>query len=163
MLQLPEIKPRRFKAPSEIVQLRELEKWSYARRDFWTFRQCIHPDLIIGTWPRQISRHLQRFYKKLAAGKRPKLVISSPPQHGKSLAVTDFMAWAVGLNPDLKTIFASYSDALGERASIDLQRILNSDVYIKIFGRTRGYLGEYRFDDGSQIWLWHAFDDRHGA
>jgi hypothetical protein len=54
------------------------------------------------------------------AGKRPKLVISSPPQHGKSLAVTDFMAWAMGLNPDLKVIFASYSDALGERASIDL-------------------------------------------
>jgi hypothetical protein len=33
----------------------------------------------------------------------------------------------MGLNPDLKIIFASYSDALGERASIDLQRILNSD------------------------------------
>ena len=58
-------------------------------------------------------------------------------QHGKSLAVTDLMAWAMGRNPDLKIIFASYSDALGERTSIDLQRILNSDTCIKIFGRTR--------------------------
>jgi hypothetical protein len=73
---------QRFNAPPEIVLLRELEKWSYARRDFWKFRQCIHPDLIVGDWPREISRHLQRFYDGLVAGKRPKLVILSPPQHG---------------------------------------------------------------------------------
>jgi hypothetical protein len=39
-----------------------------------------------------------------------------------------------GLNPDLKVIFASYSDALGERASIDLstdsqQRDLHQDLW----------------------------------
>jgi predicted phage terminase large subunit-like protein len=128
---------QRIEAPAEIVTLRELEKWSYARNNFWLFRQAIHPELITGDWPRGISRHLQKFYKALIAGKRPKLVISSPPQHGKSTAITDFIAWVMGLNPDLKVIFASYSDALGERTSIDLQRILNSDIYIKIFGRTR--------------------------
>jgi hypothetical protein len=107
-----------------------------ARENFWAFRLAIHPQLIVGDWPRDVSWHLQKFYDDLENGKRPKLVISSPPQHGKSLAVTDLMAWAMGRNPDLKFIFASYSDALGERTSIDLQRILNSDVYIKIFGRT---------------------------
>jgi hypothetical protein len=71
---------QQFKASPEIVLLRELEKWSYARRDFWTFRQCIHPDLILGDFPQQISRRLQKFYRKLAAGQRPKLVISSPPR-----------------------------------------------------------------------------------
>jgi hypothetical protein len=126
-----------FEETPEVVLLREMEKWTYARSDFWTFRQCIHPQLIVGTWPREVSRHLQKFHDQLIAGERPKLVISPPPQHGKSLAVTDFMAWTMGLNPDLKVIFASYSDTLGERASIDLQRILNSDTYIKIFGRTR--------------------------
>jgi hypothetical protein len=128
---------QRIEAPAEIVTLRELEKWSYARNNFWLFRQAIHPELITGDWPRGISRHLQKFYKALIAGKRPKLVISSPPQHGKSTAITDFIAWVMGRNPDLKVIFASYSDALGERTSIDLQRILNSDIYIKIFGRAR--------------------------
>jgi hypothetical protein len=59
------------------------------------------------------------------------------PQSGKSMAVTDFIAWVAGRNPNVKTIFASYSDTLGERTSLDLQRILNSDNYIKIFGRTR--------------------------
>jgi hypothetical protein len=49
---------QRFKASPEIVLLRELEKWSYARKDFWKFRQCIHPDLIVGDWPRVVSRHI---------------------------------------------------------------------------------------------------------
>jgi hypothetical protein len=33
------------------------------------------------------------------------------PQSGKSMATTDFIAWVAGKNPELKTIFASYSDA----------------------------------------------------
>ena len=79
------------------------------------FRIAIHPELIAGYWPREISEHLQKFYHDLEEGKRPKLVISSPPQHGKSMAIADFIAWVMGLNPDLKVIFASYFGALGER------------------------------------------------
>jgi hypothetical protein len=108
-----------------------------ARQNFWAFRLAIRSELIKGWWPKEIARHLQIFYNDLVAGKRPKLAIAAPPQHGKSMAVTDFIAWVAGKSHDLKTIFASYSDALGERASIDLQRVLNSDTYIKIFGRTR--------------------------
>ncbi len=66
----------------------------------------MHPELITGWWPEQIARHLQNFYKDLIAGKRPKLLISAPPQHGESMAVTDFIAWVAGRNPDLKTTFA---------------------------------------------------------
>jgi hypothetical protein len=42
-------------ASPEVVVLRELEKLSYARKNFWLFRQCIHPELIVGDWPREIS------------------------------------------------------------------------------------------------------------
>ena len=73
-------------------------EFSKARGNFWAFRIAIHPELIAGDWPRDISHHLQKFYHDLENGKRPKLVISSPPQHGKSLAVTDLMAWAMGRN-----------------------------------------------------------------
>jgi hypothetical protein len=40
-----------FEAPIDILDLRENEKWSYARDDFWLFRQCIHPGMITGWWP----------------------------------------------------------------------------------------------------------------
>ncbi len=81
-------------------------KWGLPREDFWEFRQRMHPELITGWWPKQIARHLQIFYSDLVAGKRPKLLISAPPQHGKSMAITDFIARVAGRNPDLKTIFA---------------------------------------------------------
>ncbi len=120
----------------DIKDLKDYD-WGVPRQDFWVFRQRMHPDLITGWWPKQIARHLQNFYKDLIAGKRPKLLISAPPQHGKSMAITDFIAWVAGRNPDLKTIFASYSDGLGQRTSNELRRILEHDNYIKIFGRTR--------------------------
>ena len=41
------------------------------------------------------------------------------PQHGKSRMVTDFITWAAGKNPDLNTIFTSYSDELGTTAQRD--------------------------------------------
>jgi hypothetical protein len=58
-----------------------------------------------------------QFYKDLVAGKRPKLALMAPPQHGKSKAVNDFIAWLAGVNPDLKVIFSSFSDELGARAN----------------------------------------------
>ena len=61
----------------------------------------------------------------------------APPQHGKSTAATDFITWVAGQDPNLKTIFASFSDQLGERTNREVQRIMRSDAYIKIFGRTR--------------------------
>jgi hypothetical protein len=79
---------------------------------------------------------LQWFYEDLIAGNRPKLALEAPPQHGKSAAVEDFMAWVAGKNPDLKTIFCSYSDDLGNRANTAMQRAMDTPAYKGIFGRT---------------------------
>jgi hypothetical protein len=46
-------------------------------------------------------------------------------------------AWISGKNPDIKTIFASYSAELGERTNRDLQRIFQSKRYKRIFPLTR--------------------------
>jgi hypothetical protein len=59
-----------------------------------------------------------------------------PPQHGKSKAVNDFVAWCAGVNPDIKVIFTSYSDELGNSANVELQRAIRSPLYKGIFGRT---------------------------
>jgi len=74
-------------------------------------------------------------YDDLIAGKRPRLAIGSLPQHGKSLAATDFV-WAAGRNPNLKTIYASYSDELGIRTNLDLQRMFQSPTYRGVFPKT---------------------------
>src|SRR5271154_5600903 len=84
-----------------------------AREYFWEFRKQIRPDMKRGWWIAEVEMKFQRFHEELIAGKRPKLAMMAPPQTGKSWTAEDFIAWISGKNPDLKTIYASYSDELG--------------------------------------------------
>jgi len=108
---------------------------------FWVFRRYIHPSMKLGWWQRELANELERFYRSLGKGERPKLVLMAPAQHGKTEQVVDFSAWIAGKRPDLKTIFASYSDELGVTANMRLRRIMTGERYITIFGRRLGNSG----------------------
>jgi predicted phage terminase large subunit-like protein len=108
--------------------------YALARNDFGLFRQLIHPDFSWNWWTDDAARKLQRFYLDLMAGRRPKLALMAPPQHGKSTTILDFIAWIAGNDLDLKTIFASYSDELGTTANRYLLRTITSNhAFGKIF------------------------------
>lgn len=137
-----------------------------ARNSFWAYRQLVNPGFIKGWFQRDIAINLQAFYVDLVAGKRPALVIATPPQHGKSDSVKDFAAWASGKNKKLRTIYTSYSDELGEAANGKLQRIFDGRRHQQIFGRqiassrsndfTRNSsLLEFVCDDGSNEEMGH--------
>lgn len=108
-----------------------------AQEDFYTFRRRINPKAKVGWFYKSITAHLQQFYEDLENGKRPKLIIQAPPQHGKSEAVTDFICWVSGKNPNLRNIYASFSERLGIRANLKIQRMLSSERYARIFPNTR--------------------------
>ena len=112
-------------------------KINLARQNFGLFRKEIRPSMIWGWWTQEIAWQLQRFYNEMVAGLRPKLAISAPPQHGKSWAATDFIAYVAGKQPDRKTIFGSYSDDLGVRTNNDLQRIITGERFKQIFPGTK--------------------------
>src|ERR1700730_2620410 len=57
-----------------------------ARDSFYWFRRLIRPEMKTNWWTDCIEADLQRFYEDLAAGKRPKVAMMAPPQHGKSWA-----------------------------------------------------------------------------
>lgn len=65
------------------------------------------------------------------------LIIEAPPQHGKSEAIIDIISWIAGRNPTLKTIYASFSQRLGIRANLKLQRLYSKKVYQDIFPDTK--------------------------
>jgi predicted phage terminase large subunit-like protein len=111
--------------------------WDRARNDFATFRQLKRQNMLWGWWTEEVARELQRFYRDLIEGRRPKLALMAPPQHGKSWTVWDFIAWIAGKHPNMKTIFASYSDDLGVECNRDLQRTIKSDFFKAIFPDTR--------------------------
>jgi phage terminase large subunit-like protein len=108
-----------------------------ARESFEYFRCLMRPGMITSWWTKEIAQAMQQFYEDLIAGKRPMLAIGSPPQHGKSWAATDLIAWIAGKNPDLKAIYASYSDELGTRTNVDLQRMMQAPQYKLFFPGTR--------------------------
>lgn len=117
--------------------LLELLAISEARESFWAYRQLINPKMKKGWWQREMAKELQRFYCQLINGKRPKLVIEAPPQHGKSKMIVEFITWVAGKNPDLKTIYTSFSERLGIRANLQCQRIYDSQRYQRIFPGTQ--------------------------
>jgi predicted phage terminase large subunit-like protein len=108
-----------------------------ARESFWAFRQYMNPDMLLGWFQFEVAQELQQFYNDLVAGKRPYLVLSAPPQHGKSRQMIEFMAWLAGKNPNLKKMYASYSDELGNVANSALQRMYESERFQKVFPETR--------------------------
>lgn len=103
---------------------------------FVEFRKHINPKLKWGWWQYELCAELQAFYEALISGKRPRLVIQAPPQHGKSEIIVDFIGWLSGKNPDCRTIYASFSERLGIRANLRLQRMLDSERYKQVFPGT---------------------------
>jgi len=105
-----------------------------SRESFLAYRKYIGVGLYkYGWFFEEITLKLEQFYHDMVAGKRPKLIMQTPPQHGKSEAIIDFIAWLIGKNTDFRTIYASYSKRLGVRANLKLKRVLQSEKYQEIF------------------------------
>lgn len=121
----------------EDVLLYEQYIQACARENFWAFRKWMDPEMIEGWWQMEVAAELQAFYEQWITGQRPVLVLMAPPQHGKSRQVTEFISWASGKHPDLKTIYTSYSDDLGLRANMFLQRTYDNPRYQAVFPGTR--------------------------
>jgi len=72
------------------------------------------------------------------SGEIRRLMIFQPPQTGKSELVSRrFPACALGRNPDIRILSASYSASLATDMSRDVQRIIDSDTYRQLFPGTR--------------------------
>lgn len=121
----------------EDIELLEQLAIAEAREDFWAYRQYINGSKMkLGWWQRRIATVLMDFYAELIAGNRPKYVIEAPPQHGKSVQIVDFLSWLAGKHPELRSIYTSFSERLGVRANLRMQRILDSDKFRKAFPGT---------------------------
>ena len=78
-----------------------------------------------------------RLLEEFARGRIRKLIVSMPPQHGKSAGATTLLpTYMLGLNPDLRIAIASYSAILASRFNRRAQRILESREYADIFPET---------------------------
>lgn len=104
-----------------------------ARKDFWVFRQYMNPNHATGWFQEDVCRNLQQWYLDYRAGKRPVLIINTPPQHGKSNMIMDFVCWILGVAPEMRVIYASFSESLSTRANSYVQRRITTEKYQKVF------------------------------
>lgn len=64
-------------------------------------------------------------------------MITMPPQHGKSEGSTRRLpAYMLGINPDLKIAVASYNTSFASKFNRDIQRIVDTEKYARIFPET---------------------------
>ena len=97
------------------------------------FASTVYPFLEIEPFHEVYYNTLEAF----ARGDIRKLIITMPPQHGKSVGATTLLpAYLLGLNPDMRIAIASYSGALASKFNRRVQRILESEEYTQIFPDT---------------------------
>ena len=100
---------------------------------FEEFATTVYPFLELQQFHKSYYRLLEAF----AEGKVKKLLITMPPQHGKSVGASTLLpAYMLGLNPDLRIAIASYSASLASKFNRRVQRILESEEYGEIFPET---------------------------
>lgn len=105
-----------------------------ARRAFPDFVRFIHPRLAITPFHGNYYRVLDRF----ARGEIRKLIVTIPPQHGKSQGASVMLpAYLLGLNPDLRIAIASYNLTLATKFNRQVQRVIDSGSYARVFPGTR--------------------------
>lgn len=122
---------------SRVLELVKELRLREARESFFAYRKLTNPKLKLGWWQEEVCNELQQFYDDLTANKRPQLVIQAPPQHGKSDLIISFISWLAGKTPDTRTIYTSFSERLGVRANLKLQRLYDSAIYQDIFPDTK--------------------------
>ena len=100
---------------------------------FTDYALAVYPFLELEWFHRTYYRVLEAF----AEGRVRRLMISMPPQHGKSVGATTLLpAYLLGLDPDLRIAIASYSASLASKFNRRVQRILESREYAAFFPGT---------------------------
>lgn len=118
------------------VQLaaQELLKRRKARRSLLEFILYIDPEYVVSKFASDVCQALEQFLVDQREGRRPILVLQAPPQHGKSQIVSRYLpAWLFGQNPDLSIGGLSYGKDLASDMNRDVQRIMLSPEYGRLF------------------------------
>ncbi len=72
-----------------------------------------------------------------AIGQIKRLIVTIPPQHGKSQGSSKFLpAYMFGINPNLNIALMSYSTTYARKFNRHLQRTIDTDQYRCVFPRT---------------------------
>lgn len=109
---------------------REAAHRELARRSLLHYAKYTHPELSLTPFHSCYYQILERF----ARGKIRRLIISIPPQHGKSLGSSILLpSYLLGIRPELRIALASYNSKLASRFNRHIQKQMDNPLYRSIF------------------------------
>jgi len=116
-----------------------------AARAEWAFRQLARRQVgyfIKYTYPKYSLTPFHTVYNKIltlyAKGIIKKLIITVPPQHGKSISSTRSLpAFMLGHNPELRVAVVSYSTDKARRFGRQIRGVMGSEEYARLFPGTK--------------------------
>jgi hypothetical protein len=110
------------------------------RADFYLFIRAIFP-LVSPNSPLMLNWHLEAMacaLSRVLAGDTRRLIITVPPRSLKSIcASVAFPAFALGHNPRLRFICASYAENLALAHSRSCREVMRSRLYQRLFPQTQ--------------------------
>ena len=113
--------------PEEIVK-------AAARVDLLSFARYMFPKFDVQPYHAVYYNVLNMF----AYGKIKKLIVTLPPQFGKSTGSSLYLpAFLLGLNPDLKVVIGSYSTTMARDFNRLVQRVMATKEYEELFPNTK--------------------------
>ncbi len=105
----------------------------YNRRGVGNLAKIVDPSFEMSSFHETYYKLLSEFARKRIR----RLIVSVPPQHGKSMGASNILpAFLLGLNPDLKIVIGSYSFSLARRFGQGIQRIIEEPTYQELFPST---------------------------
>ena len=94
---------------------KELEK-KKVRESYIAYLRYVYPKYIITPFHALLANICQSVVEKVEQGQKVKILLSVPPQHGKSMTCTETLpSWFIGRNPDLRCIITAYNADVAEK------------------------------------------------
>lgn len=130
-----------------------------ARTSFAAFVSAVHrPRYKHSAFSAAVCRAIDQFVEDLIAGKRPVLMLTAPPQHGKSSLISRclppyLMGRLLRELPGVRIACASYAQGLANRNRRDAQAIMAEPIYREIFPYASliGFKGIDNVSDGLEV------------
>jgi hypothetical protein len=120
--------------PPPLQARTELARRELARRNLLDFTLYTYPNYQVNWHHELLCSYLDRF----VAGDIKRLIVSMPPRHGKSELVSIRLpAFIFGKDPDAHFIGSSYGADLARHFNRDIQRVIDSPAYSRVFPATQ--------------------------
>ena len=113
-----------------------------ARTNFAAFVSAVHkPRYKHSIFSASVCRAIDNFVNDLLAGKRPVLMLTAPPQHGKTALISRCLpAYLYGRLADILPVTyiagATYGMTLGRHLATDIKTFMSTPIYRAVFPKT---------------------------